>query len=91
MCGKYSSSSSMSNHLQGSPPRVWEVRINEYDERKTLGITPTCVGSTRVLKLGSLVPKDHPHVCGKYKLLNLLNSFSLGSPPRVWEVHKVKR
>ena len=44
--GSTSSNSSMSNHLQGSPPRMWEVQTKVASEILRDGITPTYVGST---------------------------------------------
>ena len=87
VCGKYVSLLTHQDLNAGSPPRVWEVRPVPPAVPVRPGITPTCVGST-VLGYELLGrEEDHPHVCGKYGLISLVNNFKLGSPPRVWEVH----
>ena len=87
VCGKYVLNSRWSTSFTGSPPRMWEVLVQFVIIKPLPGITPTYVGSTKVLRHFGKTSRDHPHVCGKY-LGGLSEKLPLiGSPPRMWEVH----
>ena len=84
MCGDYSAWSRLPACILGSPPRVWGLRSWRIASFLSLRITPTCVGTTRLLSALLLLSRDHPHVCGDYGELTTLGMRVLGSPPRVW-------
>ncbi len=51
-------------------------------------ITPAYAGSTKVVSYIVVNKRDHPRVCGKYKIKFTLYIAELGSPPRMREVLK---
>ncbi len=65
---------------------MWEVLVEILTQLLKLRITPTYVGSTKELEADDTLEEDHPHVCGKYKGLEIEDKTSEGSPPRMWEV-----
>ena len=68
----------------GSPPPVWGTPRNCVESLKELGITPTCVGNTLRPTMRTLLPWDHPHLCGEHRKTRLSSAADLGSPPPVW-------
>ena len=71
--------------VSGSPPRVREKLKPSYHLLTRCGITPACAGKTQRPTVQSLTLWDHPRVCGKNSLKNLVIHLLLGSPPRVRE------
>ncbi len=70
--------------IRGSPPRVWG-RLREHDDAgRTVGFTPTCVGTARRMAYRASRLWVHPHVCGDGSVRSGGLPSGRGSPPRVW-------
>ena len=90
MCGK--------NHFRkifhlkkiGSPPRVREELILMRMQSKATRITPACAGRTAGFALDSMLPEDHPRVCGKNHCTPSARLERKGSPPHVREEQRYK-
>ena len=65
---------------------MWEVPTTKLIKNNHYRITPTYVGSTDINAAFHGLDRDHPHVCGKYEVQNIIREVSVGSPPRMWEV-----
>ena len=68
MCGKYVFSCCASHFSIGSPPHVREILDISTDGNMVTGITPACAGNTDMYLLCSYLNQDHPRMCGKYFL-----------------------
>ena len=53
----------------GSPPHVRELRLIGYKGQKLTGITPACAGTTKENDTLTARQRDHPRMCGNYKVL----------------------
>ena len=88
VCGEYYSLIKSEGVIQGSPPRVRGVptrpRIHELRDR----ITPACAGSTWVRSFPPDGRRDHPRVCGEYRICLGGGGEEGGSPPRVRGVRR---
>ena len=69
--------------MVGSPPRVRGKRRPGSMRHRPPRITPACAGKTIRPGLPPLLFWDHPRVCGENNPLDLIQSHSKGSPPRV--------
>ena len=67
VCGEYRQLVRAGEPVRGSPPRVWGIPDEGIRGDRHDGITPTCVGNTRVWSRGLCRRQDHPHVCGEYR------------------------
>ena len=59
----------------GSPPRVRERLSRKAFPCVEHRITPACAGKTSQADLYTLVSEDHPRVCGKDQIRNLVSRF----------------
>ena len=66
VCGEYVNARLNSQIMDGSPPRVWGIRVRAENISPNGRITPTCVGNTLRLLIKPYKNWDHPHVCGEY-------------------------
>ena len=57
VCGEYLLLVLLHTQEEGSPPRVWGIPRYRPQNGKTEGITPTCVGNTKIL-LPENAPKE---------------------------------
>ena len=66
VCGNYIFIGHDCYSVEGSPPRVRELRLAAEVKSRLDGITPACAGITH--RLASCKPNrwDHPRVCGNY-------------------------
>ena len=70
----------------GLPPHTWGIpRFTKCCSRRA-GITPTCVGNTRVQTESPAFRQDHPHLRGEYQGGYKCSTFSTGSPPLAWGI-----
>ena len=85
MCGKDGNSAFCRWKSAGSPPRVREGLLANYEACERNRITPACAGRThpRCGRIRSIW--DHPRVCGKDTLYRKSKNARKGSPPRVRE------
>ena len=68
----------------GSPPRAWGAPARAELAAGRGGITPTCVGSTRMTTIEFQLVADHPHVRGEHVTGMDARRERAGSPPRAW-------
>ena len=68
VCGQYQMYFRKKQNMVGSPPRMWVVHVSQQYHRLKDRITPTYVGSTKLVFTRVNYIKDHPHVCGQYSL-----------------------
>ena len=83
VCGENGESTSESDRLPGSPPRVRGKRGRTATVTPVDGITPACAGKTLCYTRKEPSAGDHPRVCGENFIIPSLCAMSLGSPPRV--------
>ena len=69
-------------HL-GSPPRMRGKAPVVRDIVRDLGITPAYAGKRVQVPPPDNAPRDHPRVCGEKRLLFLVLTSLMGSPPRM--------
>ena len=50
----------------GSPPPTWGIPKATAKDFKHVGITPTYVGNTPVIRMVFVPVEDHPHLRGEY-------------------------
>ncbi len=86
VCGEYRSHDVLSSPANGSPPRVWGIRLLRRDRRVHQRFTPTCVGNTAPGTSSHRPCAVHPHVCGEYARRLPIAPATAGSPPRVWGI-----
>ena len=72
----------------GSPPLAWGILLDIGGGTCYQGITPTCVGNTRLPLRPLWVIWDHPHLRGEYAYSSTFISVLLGSPPLAWGILK---
>ena len=75
----------------GSPPHVREVLYPAMLNNINIRITPACAGSTTSFVVHKSFVEDHPRMCGKYLIFQLLLLYLSGSPPHVREVPYLQR
>ena len=85
-CGEYKKQEKESVNQDGSPPRVWGIRLPCTIKCSPLRFTPTRVGNTCKFGCEWCAHSVHPHACGEYAGGLLLLAFISGSPPRVWGI-----
>ncbi len=66
VCGEYNRNQDQKPILQGSPPRMWGIRVPSHRSAAWARITPTYVGNTGMHLVNDNHLMDHPHVCGEY-------------------------
>ena len=71
----------------GSPPRVRGILRIYHIIAKGTRITPACAGNTQTCAMVSCKTRDHPRVCGEYKIITTKEEIESGSPPRVRGIH----
>ena len=84
VCGEDLVNSTISNHIVGSPPRVWGRQRTAAKFPQNQRFTPTCVGKTSLGVQDRGLSRVHPHVCGEDASRHMTFSRQNGSPPRVW-------
>ena len=89
VCGEYASVVSAMPRYYGSPPRVWGIHLSIFQQVGCVRFTPTCVGNTLPKSRGRVLSSVHPHVCGEYMRMSLVEGSNAGSPPRVWGIHRL--
>ena len=70
----------------GSPPRVWGIRVCTLRVVCCQRFTPTRVGNTHLREMSSRPSPVHPHACGEYCACVTTCAHYTGSPPRVWGI-----
>ena len=90
-CGEYLDKSTAYRWQNGSPPRVWGIRVRESPKPRVNRFTPTRVGNTR--RVSNIIhPQSvHPHACGEYCVIFSRRLDASGSPPRVWGIRTKER
>ena len=86
VCGNYPARVTRTVALEGSPPRVRELRDARGVPEAPQGITPACAGITWAVFERFPSKRDHPRVCGNYRFPFRDSSHKTGSPPRVREL-----
>ena len=69
----------------GSPLRVQEQSLRNWDQVPVVGITPACAGTICLPLLSPHRKEDHPCVCRNNRSISDAKNLSLGSPLRVQE------
>ncbi len=80
--GEYTRKAPGSAGRAGSPPLAWGIQIEGTFSSPCQGITPTCVGNTRLPAPRGWIRRDHPHLRGEYFTCKL----DTGSPPLAWGI-----
>ena len=83
VCGENGESTSESDRLPGSPPRVRGKRGRTATVTPVDGITPACAGKTLCYTRKEPSAGDHPRVCGENHIAAHPLKIIVGSPPRV--------
>ncbi len=86
-CGEYQLTPVEPLPMQGSPPHLWGIPVEENGVATPLGITPTPVGNTFWIDQQRVPGQDHPHTCGEYLKSASQTKECLGSPPHLWGIH----
>ncbi len=79
------------SRTNGSPPRVWGIRISLAGSTGVTRFTPTRVGNTSACCCSLLPLSVHPHACGEYATSTAKKRMTGGSPPRVWGIRQFTR
>ena len=68
---------------------MWGKESRKDDFFHDVGITPTHVGKSLIIR--SILPtaEDHPHPCGEKRALAIQFVSVLGSPPPMWGKEKI--
>ena len=98
VCGENGESTSESDRLPGSPPRVRGKLFAPPETLRRFRITPACAGKTGCPGTAAPARQDHPRVCGENSRLRGVHTSRRGSPPRVrgkpsvveWVIHKLR-
>ncbi len=77
------------NAHRGSPPRLWGIRVVARLAGLTVRFTPTPVGNTSCATFSRRRCSVHPHACGEYVQHHGANVAPVGSPPRLWGIHRI--
>ena len=83
VCGEKLLCSRATRAQAGSPPRVRGKAVAQLFSEQFQRITPACAGKSAAASSSAMPRGDHPRVCGEKMLVNLPESSSKGSPPRV--------
>ena len=81
MCGKDLLFLPLVRTFIGSPPRVREELIGDFDSMLGDRITPACAGRTLWSYPKKVSVKDHPRMCGKNAEIKDVVGDNTGSPP----------
>ena len=90
-CGEYEDAGPRPDRRNGSPPRVWGIRMLVNSNWLGSRFTPTRVGNTRIVCFWASSSPVHPHACGEYAGDRHVACRNAGSPPRVWGIHSRSR
>ena len=74
----------MKDQEVGSPPHAWGQLFFLYYDKWGSGITPTCVGTTSLLRRNDTPRRDHPHMRGDNLRETTATEIAKGSPPHAW-------
>ena len=85
LCGNDAVQGDTGRVLEGSPPLVRERLLVCSFFPPPFGITPACAGTTQVEQKRSILPWDHPRLCGNDELNQTPVDAYMGSPPLVRE------
>ncbi len=83
VCGEKGFFPAVIKSLKGSPPRVRGKVFGAHVIHAVGRITPACAGKSRSDPRCSLLPRDHPRVCGEKGFFPAVIKSLKGSPPRV--------
>ena len=83
MCGEHNSILIVGGTYPGSSPHVRGARHELCHGSFWSGIIPACAGSTCLVPSLSLLPRDHPRMCGEHPCCNTTNNRVPGSSPHV--------
>ena len=83
MCGEHFKMSLLSQNYVGSPPHVRGTRAVGAVGAVGAGITPACAGNTKISCTWTMLPSDHPRMCGEHPTIVKDLSGFIGSPPHV--------
>ncbi len=86
MRGEYLTSHLKVPLKQGSPPHAWGIQTLVDQYGKGTGITPTCVGNTKLEMSFKTASEDHPHMRGEYYPYQTFGTMFQGSPPHAWGI-----
>ena len=78
------------SRANGTPPRVWGLRVVANQTSGTLRYTPTRVGTSSRLEWRRQLSPVHPHACGDFTFQCHSVSPLSGTPPRVWGLRGVR-
>ena len=84
LCGEHLTDKAVTDSELGSPPPVWGTHDQQAQKLIKLGITPTCVGNTFIIRPLFPLAEDHPHLCGEHTTQTEVSLKIVGSPPPVW-------
>ena len=84
VCGDFDLIGLTYPRLNGSPPRMWGLRVSRLRTWRHVRFTPTYVGTSRHYAVQAERGEVHPHVCGDFSLIVDVFCCSFGSPPRMW-------
>ena len=83
VCGEHPSSGTRQSFKSGSSPRVRGARGERGVLAPSVGIIPTCAGSTNHMATTESQIRDHPRVCGEHAGAIEFANPGAGSSPRV--------
>ena len=83
MCGEQLLRNPRLNAVLGSPPRVRGTAAAVRYPFQVIRITPACAGNSSSTTRRWSPGRDHPRVCGEQRSTMTLQTYRLGSPPRV--------
>ena len=72
--------------MQGSPPHTWRILNDDAIGALGLRITSTYVENTNRFSSSGILPWDHLHIRGEYKIFKFRWIRKMGSPPHTWRI-----
>ena len=83
MCGEHTFAELDAIRVEGSSPHVRGAPLGKAYGCASIGIIPTCAGSTRLPRAALRLIGDHPRMCGEHNPLALERYTLAGSSPHV--------
>ena len=83
VCGEHYSSECGRGNWQGSSPRMRGAPVLALAAPHKVGIIPAYAGSTNATLTFSVIPRDHPRVCGEHIISSWRFVAMPGSSPRM--------
>ena len=90
-CGKHLFDACDQAGWEGSPPRLRETLLDEFDRYAPFRITPAPAGNTQMVCFVHCSFEDHPRACGKHSSWAQATRSNPGSPPRLRETRRARR